>query len=277
MLTYVGRDGFTDSQGDQPLTFVDALYYATVSITTTGYGDIVPATQEARLITTLVVTPIRILFIVLLVGTTLQVLAERSRLKCRRSNWQKELGGHTVICGFGIKGRSALKYLRNHDPECVVVAIDDSEDALEIANDLNVGGLKGSSLDTEVLKGAGVESAAKVIVALNSDDDSVVTVLRVKALNPNVTVVASCREQENEALLAASGADHVIVSSSSAGRILGMAASGSGGSEDRQRPADLRRRARHQRAAGCPGRRSPRARSRPDRDRGRARGRDRRA
>ncbi len=106
-----------------------------------------------------------------------------------------------------------------------MVAIDDSEDALEIANDLNVGGLKGSSLDTEVLKGAGVESAAKVIVALNSDDDSVVTVLRVKALNPNVTVVASCREQENEALLAASGADHVIVSSSSAGRILGMAAS----------------------------------------------------
>ncbi len=107
VLTYVGRDGFTDSQGDEPLTFVDALYYATVSITTTGYGDIVPATQEARLITTLVVTPIRILFIVLLVGTTLQVLAERSRLKFRRSKLAEGPGwpyGHLRLRDQGALG-----------------------------------------------------------------------------------------------------------------------------------------------------------------------------
>ncbi len=224
LITYVGRDGYTDSQGDSPLTFIDALYYATVSITTTGYGDIVPATQETRLITTLLVTPIRIIFLVLLVGTTLQVLAERSKFTIRRRNWQKELGGHTVICGFGIKGQSALKYLKNHDPDCVVVAIDESDEALEVANEAGAGGLNGSSMDTDMLKGAGVASAAKVIVALNSDDDSVVTVLRIKELNPDVPVVASCREQKNEELLTASGADEVIVSSSSAGRILGMAA-----------------------------------------------------
>ena len=224
LITYVGRDGYTDSQGDSPLTFIDALYYATVSITTTGYGDIVPATQETRLITTLLVTPIRIIFLVLLVGTTLQVLADRSRFNIRRRNWQKGLVDHTVICGFGIKGSSALKYLKNHDPDCAVVAIDESEDALAAANEAGAGGVLGSSLETDNLRAAGIESAARVIVALNSDDDSVVTVLRVKELNPDVSVVASCREQKNEELLAASGADEVIVSSSSAGRILGMAA-----------------------------------------------------
>jgi voltage-gated potassium channel len=52
----------------------------------------------------------------------------------------------------------------------------------------------------------------------------VVTVLRVKELNPGVSVIASCREEKNKALLMASGADEVIISSSSAGRILGMAA-----------------------------------------------------
>ncbi|MFM8519975.1 MAG: hypothetical protein ACKOB2_06195, partial [Solirubrobacterales bacterium] len=35
LITYIGRDGYYDSQSDQPLTFVDALYYATVSVTTT--------------------------------------------------------------------------------------------------------------------------------------------------------------------------------------------------------------------------------------------------
>jgi voltage-gated potassium channel len=224
LITFIGRDGYTDSQGDSPLTLIDSLYYATVSITTTGYGDIVPATQEARLITTLVVTPIRIIFLVLLVGTTLQVLAEKSRFNFRRRNWQKDLVGHTVICGFGIKGSSALKYLKNHDPEGTVVAVDESLDALDAANEVGVGGVRGSSLEVETLKAAGVQSASKVIVALNSDDDSVVTVLRVKELNPEVKVVASCREQKNEELLKSSGADEVIVSSSSAGRILGMAA-----------------------------------------------------
>lgn len=224
LITWFGRDGYTDSQGDVPLTFIDALYYATVSITTTGYGDIVPATQEARLITTLVVTPIRVLFLVLLVGTTLQVLADKSRFNIRRRNWQKGLVDHTVICGFGIKGQSALRYLRNHDPDCHAVAIDESEDALAAANTDGVGGVLGSSLETEVLKAAGVESAATVIVALESDEDTVVTVIRVKKLNPDAKVVASCREQKNEVLLTASGADEVIVSSSSAGRILGMAA-----------------------------------------------------
>ena len=224
MITYIGRDGYTDSQGDVPLTFIDALYYATVSITTTGYGDIVPATQEARLITTLVVTPIRVIFLVLLVGTTLQVLADKSRFNIRRRNWQKELVDHTVICGFGIKGQSALKYLRNHDPECNAVAIDESEDALAVANAEGAGGVLGSSLETEILRAGGIESAATVIVALESDEDTVVTVLRVKKLNPRAKVVASCREQKNEVLLTASGADEVIVSSSSAGRILGMAA-----------------------------------------------------
>ncbi len=224
LITYFGRDGYTDSQGDVPLTFVDSLYYATVSITTTGYGDIVPATQEARLITTLVVTPIRVIFLVLLVGTTLQVLADKSRFNIRRRNWQKGLVDHTVICGFGIKGQSALRYLRNHNPDCHAVAIDESEEALASANADGVGGVLGSSLEDDNLRAAGIEAAATVIVALDSDEDAVVTVIRVKKLNPNAKVVASCREQKNEVLLTASGADEVIISSSSAGRILGMAA-----------------------------------------------------
>jgi voltage-gated potassium channel len=222
-ITYADRYSYSDSQGDVPLTLIDSLYYATVSITTTGYGDIVPATQEARLVTTLVVTPLRVIFLILLVGTTLQVLADKSRFNIRRRNWQKELVDHTVICGFGIKGRSALKYLTNHDPDHPAVAIDSSEEALEAANEAGAGGVLGSSMDTDTLRAAGVETASRVIIALNSDDDSVVTVIRAKELNPDVKVVASCREQKNEELLTASGADEVIVSSSSAGRILGMA------------------------------------------------------
>jgi voltage-gated potassium channel len=224
MITYIGRDGYYDARGDSPLTFIDALYYSTVTITTTGYGDIVPATQWSRLVTTVVITPIRVLFLILLVGTTLQVLADRSKLIIRRNRWEKELKDHIVVCGFGIKGRSALEYLRNHNDDCPAVAIDNSEEALEAANLANVNGILGSPYDLDILKAADVEEAATVIVAMGTDEQSVLTVLRVRELAPDATIVVSCREEANVELLKSSGADEVIVSSSSAGRLLGMAA-----------------------------------------------------
>ena len=224
LITYIGRDGDTDSQSSQPLTFIDALYYATVSVTTTGYGDIVPATQSARLVNVFVVTPARILFIVLLVGTTLQVLAERSRFLYRLRNWQKKLVNHTVVCGFGVKGRAALDYLRRYDPKMDAVAIDDREDALAHANAEGLTGIRGASYDPAILQAAEIGRAKTVVVALDSDDHSVLTILRVREQNPDATVVAACREQSNAPLLKSSGADQVVVSSSSAGRLLGMAA-----------------------------------------------------
>ena len=224
LITYIGRDGYSDSQSDQPLTFVDALYYATVSVTTTGYGDIVPNTQTSRLINVFVVTPARILFIVLLVGTTLQVLAERSRFLYRLKNWQKRLNDHTVVCGFGVKGRAALDYLRKYDPNMEAVAIDERDDALTQANAEGLTGIRGSSYDPAILQAAEIERAKTVVVALDSDDHAVLTILRVRERNQDATVVASCREQSNAPLLENSGADQVVVSSSSAGRLLGMAA-----------------------------------------------------
>lgn len=56
MVTYLGRDGYYDPEGDGSVSLLDAFYYSTVSITTTGYGDVRPVSDEARLLTTIIVT-----------------------------------------------------------------------------------------------------------------------------------------------------------------------------------------------------------------------------
>ena len=122
MVTYLGRDGYVDPE-DSEVSLLDAFYYSTVSITTTGYGDVRPASDEARLLTTIIVTPARILFLIILVGTTLEILAERSRHAYRVARWRKRLHDHTIICGYGTKGRSAVQTMldKGLDAERIVV------------------------------------------------------------------------------------------------------------------------------------------------------------
>jgi voltage-gated potassium channel len=223
LLTYLGRDGYLDPE-DESVSLLDAFYYSTVSITTTGYGDVRPVTDTARLVTTVLVTPARIVFLVLLVGTTVEILAERSRQAYRQSRWRRNLKEHVIICGFGTKGRSAVRTLlgKGLSAERIVV-IDESADARARANAQGIAAVAGSATTTEALYEAGVSEASSVVVAVDRDDAAVLATLTARELNSEATIVASVREEENVHLLHQSGASSVITSSGSAGRLLGHA------------------------------------------------------
>jgi voltage-gated potassium channel len=225
MVAYLDRDGYIDPNEDG-VSLLDAFYYSTVSITTTGYGDIRPVSDSARLLTTLVVTPARVLFLILLVGTTLEVLAERSREAFRLSRWRRNLNGHTIICGFGTKGRMAAEtMIRKGMPPSTLLAIDPDPEARARATGMGLAALAGDASTTGVLREAGVETAAAVVVAVDRDDAAVLVTLTARELNPDATIVAAVREEENAHLLHHGGAQSVITSSGAAGRLLGVATS----------------------------------------------------
>ena len=223
LLTFLGRDGYVDAD-DDAVGLLDSFYYATVSITTTGYGDVRPVSDQARLLTTLLVTPARVLFLILLVGTTLEILAQRSRDAYRRSRWKRTLNDHIIICGFGVKGRSALRTLLAKGVELEqVVVIDEQRESREQATAAGLTAIGGSAASTEVLVQAGVRDARSVVVAVNRDDTAVLITLTARELNPDATIVAAVREEENVHLLRQSGASSVITSADAAGRLLGFA------------------------------------------------------
>lgn len=223
VLTYLGRDGYVDPE-DESISLLDAFYYSTVSITTTGYGDVRPVSDGARLVTTLLVTPARVLFLILLVGTTLEILAERSRDAYRRNRWRRNLKDHVIICGFGVKGRSAVSTLlaKGIDRDQIVV-IDESSAARDRATSMGLTAISGSAAETSVLEHAGVRDACAVVVAVNRDDTAVLATLTARELNKSATIVAAAREDENVHLLRQSGATSVITSAEASGRLLGFA------------------------------------------------------
>ncbi|MFP5318162.1 MAG: potassium channel family protein [Acidimicrobiia bacterium] len=222
-LVYLDRGGYEDAAGGD-VSLADAFYYATVSITTTGYGDIAPVTSRARAVTTVIVTPARVLFLILVVGTTVEVLTEQSRTALRVDRWRRRVRNHVIVCGYGSKGHSAVEALLGQGVDKGdVVVVDVDPRRIEEANQAGLVGVLGSAARTGVLHEAGISRAQSVVVAPAQDDTAVLITLTARELNPGATIVAAVREEENVHLLRQSGANSVIRSAQSPGRLLGIA------------------------------------------------------
>ncbi len=223
LIVYIDRNGYKDGSG-QPITLLSAAYYATVSLSTTGYGDIVPVTPEARLINILIITPLRLLFLIVLVGTTVEVLTRRTQELRREKRWKKKVHHHTVVIGYGVKGRAAVAtLLQSDEPPKRIMIISEDPTAVHDASTLGVYAILGDGRQEATLQQAMVPRAAKVIVATNEDDTTVLVTLAVKRLNPNAAIIAAAREANNSELIKASGATSVIPTAEASGQLLGLA------------------------------------------------------
>ncbi|WP_431945377.1 potassium channel family protein [Actinacidiphila sp. bgisy167] len=222
LIVYADREGYHDNS-DSPMSLLDCVYYATVTLSTTGYGDIVPYSPSARLTNVLLVTPLRVLFLIILVGTTLEVLTERTREQYRQQRWRSTVRDHTVIVGFGTKGRSAAKTLTGHGvPPQRIVVVDPDPKAVEAAVSAGFAGVTGDATRNDVMLRAEIQRAKELIIATQRDDTAVLVALTARQLSKRINIVASVREEENAPLLRQSGANAVVTSSGAAGRLLGM-------------------------------------------------------
>jgi voltage-gated potassium channel len=224
LLVYVDRASYRDANDPTgKVGLIDAIYYTTVTLSTTGYGDIAPADPHARLINAFVITPLRIAFLVLLIGTTLEVLATQGREMIRATRWRKHMENHVVVIGYGTKGRSAVETLVNNGvPKESLVIVDPSSVALGEAHAGGYAVVTGDASRREVLRRAGVERARQVMITTPRDDTTVLATLTVRQLNPDAYIVAAVREQDNVPLVRQSGADAVVTSSDAVGRLVGM-------------------------------------------------------
>ncbi len=222
LLVYADRAGYRDGDG-QVNSWLDALYYSTVTLSTTGYGDITPVSDHARLLNVFVITPLRLLFLIVLVGTTIEVLTRRTRQALRTRLWRKRVQHHVIVVGYGVKGASAMRAIveQGRRPDEIVV-IDRDPANISSAVAAGAAGINGDAATEAVLERAGIRHAATVVVCVARDDTAVLVTLTARRLAPAATIVASVREGQNVAVLRQSGADVVIPTAESAGRMLGL-------------------------------------------------------
>jgi voltage-gated potassium channel len=225
---WIERDSLKDTH-DGHISFADVIYFTMISATTTGYGDIVPITERARLFDALVVTPIRIFFLLILAGTAYSFFIKRLWDKYLMQKLQKGLSGHIIIAGFGSSGSEAVAELveRGSDPADLVV-IDCEEEALAQAHAYGCMVLQGDATRDATLQAVHVGRARALLVTAGRDDTSILVCLTARHLAPDLSITVSVRASDNELPARAAGATTVINPVSFAGLLMAGSAQGSG-------------------------------------------------
>lgn len=226
IVHWLHRDGLKDNLDDH-ISFVDVLYFTTVTVTTVGYGDIVPISPQARLFETFVVTPIRLFVWLIFLGTAYSFFLRNSFYRWRMARIQKMLNDHIVIAGFGTSGSEAVREMiaRGARPEAIVV-IDTAEERLAEAEQLGCNVLRGDATRDRTLADVRVANARAVMVSAGRDDTSILITLTTRHLAPDVPISVVVRNEDNELPARQAGATTVINPVSFTGLLL--AGSGNG-------------------------------------------------
>ena len=205
-LTLVGTIGYSVLEG---VPAIDALYMTVITLSTVGYGEVVPLSTGGRWFTIGLIT--------LGVGAAFHaagalagfVLEGRLRDLLGRKSMQQtidRLNDHIIVCGFGRLGRAVCERL---DPSSVVV-VDIDESLQKAAEELGYFFMHGSALEEATLRCAGIDRARAIIASTGSDPDNVFISLSARELRPDIRIHASADTSAGVRRLKLSGASQVI-------------------------------------------------------------------
>ncbi|MDB5695131.1 MAG: potassium transporter TrkA [Sphingomonas bacterium] len=217
---WLDRGGLRDNS-DGHVSFLDVVYFTTITVTTVGYGDIVPVTDTARMFDTFVVTPIRIFVFLIFLGSAYSFMLRQGWERWRMGYVRRALKDHTIVCGYGATGEAAVDELlaRGTLPDAIVV-VDCDPARLREVEALGAATVQGDATHNAVLETAGIRTASTAIVTAGRDDTAVLVMLTIRRLAPEVRVSCAIAERENEVIARDAGADVIVNPISFGGQLL---------------------------------------------------------
>ncbi|MCL5097862.1 MAG: NAD-binding protein [Candidatus Omnitrophica bacterium] len=162
-----------------------AFYFTIITLSTVGYGDIVPVTAETRwFVVSLLIIGLGVFASAIASALGPKISGELDRIfNPREKNMTPK--DHVILVGEGAIARNTAKELEYRGVPFVQVVTSKSDFAT-VEHQI----VEGDATDDAVLREAGIQQARMVIAAREDDGDNAFIALVAKDLNPNVRLLA---------------------------------------------------------------------------------------
>lgn len=210
IIIFLGTVGFSIVEN---WNWLDSLYMTLITVTTVGFGEVHPLSENGRIITLLILVGGLITFSVG-VSTLTRFVVEKELggilWRRRMEKDIKNIKNHVIICGGGDTGKITIKEFIRSKQKFVLIEKDPEtiNQLREIFPEMLI--VEGDATKDEVLQEAGIENAKGVITTLSSDTENLFVTISAKTLNKNIQMVARAVDEDTQSKLYQVGADYVI-------------------------------------------------------------------
>ena len=204
----IGIIGFKYITG---VEWLDAVYMTAITVSTVGYGEVVPLGPEAKAFTIFLISSSALTFAYSVSVITEYLINKNSFEQIKRKRMKKkisDLKDHVVICGYGRNGKQAAQKLMEHDKPFVI--IEKNKELIEKYED-DALFVYGNANEDETLINAGIERAHSIIVAMPNDADNLYVVLSARQINSELVIISRASQETSYNKLKLAGANNVIM------------------------------------------------------------------
>jgi voltage-gated potassium channel len=209
LIVMIGTAGFHFLERADLIT---SLYWTIVTVTTIGYGDVVPHTMGGRIFSIIII--ISGVSVALYTFTAAMAFSMEGELKTilgvtkmqEKINQMKE---HVIVCGYGKVGKNIVLNLIKEEIPFVVIEKDN--DALEVLSRNNVLHVVGDATYKEILEMAGTSRGKVLISCLSNDADNLYVIMEAREMNPKIRLILRASRPESVKRFLKLGADKVIL------------------------------------------------------------------
>ncbi len=209
LIVMIGTAGFHFLESADLVT---SFYWTIVTITTLGYGDVVPQTIGGRIFTIIII--ISGVSVALYTFTAAMAFSMEGELKTILgvSKMQEKIGkmtGHAIICGYGKVGKNIVSNLIKEKIPFVVIEKENA--AIEILSRNNLLYVVGDATYQETLDMAGTSRGKVLISCLSNDADNLYVIMEAREMNPKIRLIMRASRPESVKRFLKLGADKVIL------------------------------------------------------------------
>jgi voltage-gated potassium channel len=189
---------------------LDATYMTIISLTTVGFGEVQPLSQQGKFFTiALILGGVATVTGTITIGTQILLAGQLQKVMGRKKLEKeiKKLHNHYIICGHGRMGKIICHEFARKPVPFVVI-----EENIEVFKRISSGilAIQGNASEESVLLEAGIKKARGLVSVASSDADNVYITLTAIGLRPDLYIVARAGEAGSEQKLLRAGASKVV-------------------------------------------------------------------